>query len=342
MHSDATPQSFLRRTLRPSWTDLAPVILGEDAPALDGATAGLWSLVLSSRHIPHRQRRRLPGEGGGHSVQVQLWFVERAAAEIRLYLEENAPGRHGVHLPDLRPVSGYEPTVAVMALLLLFFWAYTRTYPGWGLYPTLWVGLGSADAGRILGGEWWRLFTALTLHGDGAHVLGNATIGGIFVWLASRRLGAGLAWLLTFLAGGLGNLLNSLALAAPHNAIGFSTATFGAAGVLAAIAPFAVGGGMHGLGVRERGSGLARRFARFVRSSLVPVAAGLGLLAMLGVGENTDLGAHLFGFVAGLSLGLVAGLAASRTGLPGPRADAALYLAALALPGAAWGFAWLA
>lgn len=342
MHSDATPRSFLRRTLRPSWTDLAPAVLGEDAPALDGATARLWSLVLASRHIPHRQRRRLPDEGGGHSVQVQPWFVERAAAEVRLYLEENAPGRHGVHLPDLRPVSGYEPTVAAMVLLLLFFFVYTRTYPGWGLYPTLWVEHGSADAGRILDGEWWRLFTALTLHADGAHVLGNATIGGVFVWLASRRLGAGLAWLLTFLSGGLGNLLNSLALAAPHDAIGFSTATFGAAGVLAAITPFAVGGGVHGLGVREPGSGLARRLIRFVRSSLVPVAAGLGLLAMLGAGENTDLGAHLFGFVSGLSLGCVAGLAASRTGLPGLRADVALYLAALALPAAAWGFAWLA
>jgi membrane associated rhomboid family serine protease len=339
MHNDATSPGFLHRTVRPSWTDLTPLVLGEGAPALDHATAGQWALVLSARHIPHRQRRRLPGEGGGHAVLVQSWLAERAAAEIRLYLDENAAGGPA-RLPDLRPVSGAEPTVAAMALLMLFFWAYHRTYPGPGLYPTLWVELGSADAGRILHGEWWRLFTALTLHADGAHVLGNTVIGGVFVWLASRRLGAGLAWLLTMLSGGLGNLLNSMALSAPHDAIGFSTATFGAAGVLAAIAPFAVGGGLHGLGRSD--APVARRVARLLRSSLVPVAAGLGLLAMLGAGEDTDLGAHLFGFVSGLLLGGLAGLAASRTGLPSARGDAALYAVALALPAGAWAYAWLA
>ncbi|MUM76419.1 rhomboid family intramembrane serine protease [Pseudodesulfovibrio sp. F-1] len=340
MHSHEIPRGFLGRAVRPSWTELAPLVLDGEAVALDHATARQWSLVLSSRHIPHRQRRLRPDQGQGYSIQVQAWFAERAAAEIRLYLEENAPGRHPASLPDLRPVSGPEPTLAAMALLVLFFWAYNRAYPGLGVYPALWLELGSADAGRILSGQWWRLFTALTLHGDGAHVLGNAVIGGVFVWLASRRLGAGLAWLLTMLSGGLGNMINSMVLSAPHNAIGFSTATFGAAGVLAAIAPFAVGGGLHGLGLN--GEPLARRAARLLRSALVPVAAGLGLLAMLGTGENTDLGAHLFGFAAGLLLGGLAGVGASRTGLPSPLADGALYAAALALPAGAWAYAWLA
>ncbi len=40
--------------------------------------------------------------------------------------------------------------------------------------------------------------------------------------------------------------------------------------------------------------------------------AGLGLLAMLGAGEDTDLGAHLFGFVSGLMLGMGTGFAATR------------------------------
>ncbi|WP_285905209.1 rhomboid family intramembrane serine protease [Pseudodesulfovibrio pelocollis] len=340
MHSDETPQGFLRRAVRPSWTDLAPLVLGEGAGGLDHATARQWSLVLASRHIPHRQQRLRPDQGQGYSIQVQQWFAQRAAAEIRLYLEENSPSGHALSLPDLRPVSGGEPTVAAMALLVLFFWAYNRAYPGLGLYPALWLELGSADAGRILSGQWWRLFTALTLHGDGAHVLGNAVIGGVFVWLASRRLGAGFAWLLTMLSGGLGNLVNAMVLAAPHNAIGFSTATFGAAGVLAAIAPFAVGGGLHGLGLSSEP--LGQRVARVLRSALVPVAAGLGLLAMLGTGENTDLGAHLFGFASGLLLGGLAGLAASRTGLPTSGADGALYAAALALPAGAWAYAWLA
>jgi membrane associated rhomboid family serine protease len=341
MPINETPHGFLRRALRPAWTDLGPLVLGEDAPALSRATAELWSLVLASRHIPHRRRRQWGQEGNGHSVQVQAWFVDRAVAEIRLYLEENSPGNQSVFLPDLRPVSGLEPTMAAMALLLLFYWIYHRTYPAWSMYPSLWVEMGSADAGRILHGEWWRLFTALTLHADGAHVAGNAVVGGVFVWLVSRRLGAGLAWLLTILAGGLGNLLNSLVMSAPHNAIGFSTAAFGAAGVLAAIAPFAVGGGVHGRHPFEKGR-LLQRVYGFVRSSLVPVAAGLGLLAMLGAGEDTDLGGHLFGFVSGLFLGLMAGLVASRMGLPGRRADGVLYVEALAIPAACWAYVWLA
>jgi membrane associated rhomboid family serine protease len=354
MPSDAMRQGFLRRALRPDWTDLAPLVLGDDAmePAdaaegLDHATAGLWSLVLASRHIPHRMRRLGNGRDAGYSIQVQAWFAARAAAEIRLYLEENAPCPGDGVLPDLRPVSGLEPTVAAMVLLVLFFWIYHRTYPAWRLAPSMWIELGSADAGRILSGQWWRLFTALTLHADAAHVVGNAVIGGVFVWLVSRRLGAGAAWLLTILAGGLGNLLNSLALAAPHNAIGFSTAAFGAAGVLTAIAPFAVGGGIHGRSYPRLGGGLdpdslPRRFLAVVRSSLGPVAAGLGLLAMLGAGEETDLGGHLFGFVSGLFLGASAGVLASRMGLPGRRADGVLYAGALAVPAGAWVYAWLA
>jgi rhomboid protease GluP len=42
------------------------------------------------------------------------------------------------------------------------------------------------------------------------------------------------------------------------------------------------------------------------RSRIAPIVAGLGLLAFTGTaGENTDLGAHLFGFVAGFGGGLL-------------------------------------
>jgi hypothetical protein len=41
------------------------------------------------------------------------------------------------------------------------------------------------------------------------------------------------------------------------------------------------------------------------RARIAPIVAGLGLLAFTGTaGENTDLGAHLFGFIAGLGSGL--------------------------------------
>jgi len=337
--------NFLRRALRPTWTDLAPLVFGEKAPALSLGDARLWSLILASRHVPHRMRRISKADGEGYSVQVQDWFSRRSVDEIRLYLAENVPDKNGLTLPDLRPVSGLEPTMFAMCLLVAFFWAYSRTYPGLGLYPGLWLKLGSADAGAILSGQWWRLATSLTLHAGGPHVVGNAVIGGVFAWLVCRRLGAGLAWLLIILAGIFGNLVNSMVLGVHHNAIGFSTASFGAAGILAAIAPFAVGGGVHGLGDMSLGPGqgrMIRRLLGFARSALVPFAAGLGLLAMLGAGEETDLGAHMFGFLSGLGLGLGAGFSSTRIGLPGKGADAWLYALAIGIPVFAWLWAWLA
>lgn len=342
MVTDASRPGFLLRTFRPHWVDLAPLVLerGADdtAVGLDHSTAKLWALVLASRHIPYRTRSLAGADGGGQTVQVQAWFVDRAVEEIRLYMSENAPAGQSVFLHDLRPVGGREPTMIAMGCLVLFFWLYGRTYPSLAMYPKRWLDLGSSEAARILSGEWWRIFTGLTLHADGAHVVGNAVIGGVFVWLASRRLGSGLTWLLTILGGGLGNLINAVVLGPPHNSIGFSTASFAAAGLLAGIAPFGVGGGVHGLG----SGSLPRRLYGFVSSALVPVAAGLGLLAMLGAGENTDLGAHLFGFLSGLGLGLGAGLGTTRLGLPGSRGDVSLYGAAMAILIFSWCFAWLA
>ena len=199
MVDDTSPLGFLQRTLRPTWVDLAPLVMEDEAASLDHATAKLWSLVLASRHIPYRMRTRSKGEGGGHTVQVQPWFEERAVEEIRLYLSENAQDGRPLFLPDLRPVSGMEPTIAIMSCMVLFFWVYNRTYPSLSLYPQRWLDFGSARASDILNGDVWRVFTALTLHGDIAHVVGNALIGGGFVWVLSRRLGARLALVLTLL-----------------------------------------------------------------------------------------------------------------------------------------------
>lgn len=326
------------RVLRHAWTDLPPVVLGEAAPWLSRQEARLWGLILSSQGVPHRLNRVGESDGGGYTVQVQEWFVPRAVREISLYFEENRPEDGQVVLPDLRPVSGLEPTVAGLGFLMLFYWAYNMVYPDFGLYPRQWLELGSADGGRILAGEWWRLATALTLHANGPHVAGNCLIGGGFIWLAARRIGSGLAWLLTVGAGVWGNLVNIIVLGVHHDAIGFSTATFGAAGVLAGIAPFGVGGGLHGTG---RGP-LWQRLLALTQTALIPFGAGLGLLAMLGAGENTDLGAHLFGFLWGLLLGSVTGFVTTRYGLPSRAMDSVLYGTALSIPVFAWTWAWLA
>lgn len=335
---DSPYTGFFARTFRPQWVDVAPDVLGmePEQSGLDLPTAKLWALVLASRSIPYRMKTRSVEDGGGHTVQVRAWLKYRAVEEIRLYLSENEPDGRGLILPDLRSGGGLEPTVGAMTCLVLFFWVYTRAYPAWALYPKLWLERGSSEAWAILRGDWWRAVSGLTLHADGAHVMGNALIGGVFIWLVSRRLGSGLAWLLTIVGGAIGNLINAAALGAPHNSIGFSTASFAAAGLLAGLACF------NERQQKSEGADWGRRIYHFVASALIPVAAGLGLLAMLGAGEKTDLGAHLFGFLTGLSLGLAAGFGVLRAGLPSKGADTILFVAAMAIPVIAWVFAWLA
>ena len=69
----------------------------------------------------------------------------------------------------------------------------------------------------------------------------------------------------------------------------------------------------------------------------LPIAAALGLLALLGTeGENTDLGAHLFGFVSGTGLGLAAEYLIGRYGRPGRGVNAVLALACVGVVISAW------
>lgn len=310
---------FLRRMFSPVWVDVAPLVGDGQADESGGLGIGrtrTWSLVLSSRRVPHR----VQGRGAGATILVPAGFADRAVYEISQYIEEN----RAEPLPEpAREIEGdHWPTIFAVLLLLAFYAFYNQTFPSLGLYPGYWLEYGVADAGKIMNGQWWRAATALTLHADPAHVLGNALIGGVFLVLVSRRLGAGAALFLTIISGFLGNLVNAWVLGASHLSVGFSTAVFGTAGLLAGLR--AASG--EGLGFRK---------------AFVPVAAGLGLLATLGSGgENTDLGAHLFGFGVGLALGVGAGLVVRRVGPLGYRTGHVLLAATLALPVASWILAW--
>lgn len=334
MHIKPAQPTFSRRLLRPGWTDVVPLVLAGQEQWPEARVVGHWSLVLDSQGIPHRLQRRSASEGGGTALLVQSWFVQRAVEEIQLFIRENPLEVHGIPRMHGQAVGNESTTMLFMALLVIFHAATTMAFPAFRIYPHIWGEIGSADAASILGGQWWRVITALTLHAGAAHVLGNALIGGAFIMLVCRRLGSGLGWFLVILAGALGNLVNTWVLGPPHNAIGFSTAVFGAAGLLAGVRPF--------IGRLETSEALSlrERFGRFMGTAFVPVAAGLGILAMLGSGgENTDLGAHLFGFVVGLLLGFAAGWGGNRYGRPGRDADRALLIIAVSSVLLAWAMA---
>jgi len=271
-----------------------------------------WALVLRAEGMAPEVRRTergfeldLPDALRSEALRVLVeWRNEnlpRASAEEALLPRSEAPS-------DL--IVAYAAAVALLA-----FHRVSETQ-GWG---EMLRDAGSAQAVHILAGEWWRIVTALTLHGGLTHVLSNTLIGGLFLGALAHRIGPGLALCTFIVSGALGNLANALYHRTSHDSIGASTAVFGVVGVLS------------GLEVWRR-----QRSQNEWRRAWVPLGAGIGLLAMLGVGgERTDYGAHIFGLAAGALTGYLIAPAALRKRL-GPAAQSTSAVLALATIALCW------
>ena len=252
---------------------------------------------------------------GGWIVAVAPRDVTQARREIDAWLRENRPRPD----PPVRQplagggagVLGYVLAVVVVALAVANF-AFDRD----------WLTAGRIDGAAMRAGEWWRAVTALSLHADLEHLAANVFFGGVFGWFAGRYLGSGVAWGLILLAGVAGNIVNVLILGPGHRAIGASTAVFAALGLL---------GSLGWAGRRRSVQGWIYRFG--------PIIAAVALLAYTGAGgERTDIGAHIWGFVAGLGAGLLAARI-PRAVLLAPAVQGAAGFAAAAALAVAW---WLA
>jgi len=275
-----------------------------------------WMLVLQSRQIPCRSEKL----NSKWQLLVPVDQYQNACHELQQYETENR------NWPPPPPIERklHENTAAtiwILVLLAIFHNVTQQQIILFGHHPVNWVELGNAHAEKILHGEWWRLITALTLHSGPMHLASNIALGGIFMVRLCRLLGSGRAWFLVLSAGALGNLLNAMIQSPDHRAIGASTAVFGAVGLLATI------------NMLYFRSNLRRRWP-------LPLAAALGLLALLGAsGENTDIGAHLFGFLSGIGLGLVSEYFTRELRQPWRRIDGELAFLSLSLVLITW---WLA
>jgi membrane associated rhomboid family serine protease len=275
--------------------------------------AKLWALVLESRYLPCHMEPRL----GGASLLVPARSFTASLEELRLYEKENRGW------PPFQPLSApiVENTLATISVLILLATFHNITLldlPIAGHEAVDWVAIGNAHAEKILHGEWWRLITALTLHADWLHLVSNLSIGGLFIIFLCREVGSGMAWSLLLASGILGNLANAFFQMPDHRSVGASTLVFGAVGILGAIS------------VLRYRKELRKRWP-------LPIAAAMALLALLGTeGKQTDLGAHLFGFVFGILLGFGAEFIIERLGRPGRRVNAILACLCVALVAVAW------
>lgn len=279
------------------------------------AAARERALVVSARGLPHWIER----EGDEWVLWVEAGSEDEVRRELAAYENEERerPAARAVFPEGKIPMFSLYVAAAVLAG---FFVLQNRLGPAW-------EERGVAVSGKILGGDWWRTLTALTLHADASHVGANIATGLLFAAFLLPRFGTGVTWLAIVLSGALGNAINAWGYrAGGHGSIGASTACFGALGILMGAELFA----------RWREPETRSRW-----QLVLPLGAGLGLLAFLGVGEEggrVDYMAHCFGMIAGTILGLVleAVRVRERTPLAGQRLAAA---AALALPAAAWGLA---
>lgn len=330
--------------------------------ARDGDQADEWTLVLTAVGIPSQVVRApppngeallgdpaaasLPGGGPGPWGGGRLALCvapEQVAAAARTLAEYERESREGAdERPVLAPERGSGALGAVVGLLLVLFERVTgfAEQTADSRWDSRWFTVGVASAARIRAGEWWRAVTATTLHADVMHLAGNVVASIIFVGAAGRWLGWGVASMLMVLAACGANLATAYVKPPTHESLGASTLTFAALGLLVGLQV------LH----RWRGGGLARR-----RAWLVGFGAGLGLMAMLGMGQQSDVSAHAFSLGFGTLLGLGAGAILDRRRRDDARGPAwgagfrsgwrawaqrGLAIAILAAVAAAWRRAW--
>jgi rhomboid protease GluP len=256
-----------------------------------------WALVLASQGLEAVIDEGADGAGWG--LVVAEADYPAAVEAIRLYRLEN---RHW-HWRQPLPWQGliFDGRVAAWGLLMI---------------AADWLGrlsrsdiqaAGCMDNAAVRAGEWWRLFTAMLLHADVAHLTANLTLGVVLLGLAMGRYGGGVGLLAASLAGAGGNVASLLVYPASQQSLGASGMVMGGLGLLAAQSLLYL-----------------RQNPNSRRSGLRGVLAGAMLFVLFGLSPGTNIMAHLGGFVTGLVLG--AGLVRMPSRWQNPRTDLVAWL----------------
>jgi len=233
-----------------------------------------WSLVLISQGIENTIERS--PETAQWQLIVSQPEYQRAIKAIKQYHVENKRGAWVQELPWSDLLLDWRAAAWALIVIAIFFANHASR--------NVWEETGLMNNALVAKGEWWRLFTATTLHADLGHLAVNVTMGLVLIGLAMGACGPGLGLLGSYLAGVGGNLAGFLVYGAKHQSLGASGVVMGALGLLA---------------VQSIGRGRGREL--LVRA----VCGGFLLLVLLGLSPDprTDVLAHAGGFASGLILG---------------------------------------
>ncbi len=240
-----------------------------------------WSLVLASQGIEHVIDKN---EATGWTLAVSSADHDKSLAVIELYRRENRHWRW--RQPVFQPGLFFDWRSLVWVLLTIFFYV-------WSESNTNLRNIGMMDRAALTEGDWWRLFTATWLHADIGHLATNAVFGFLFLGLAMGRYAPGVGLLAAYLAGAGGNVLAGLVHDASAFGLGASGVVMGALGLLSFPA-FPL--------LMQRGFNAFRLIAG-------GILGGLLLFVFVGVNPESDVVAHLGGFVTGFFLGTLLAIA---------------------------------
>jgi rhomboid protease GluP len=269
-----------------------------------------WALVLEATGVPHQVQRATRE----WAVLVDEADLGRALQQLDAYDKEMA---HWSADAD-EPAPALRGAVSCLVYAgVLSFVHHAQVHGTWAL-P--WTDAGKIDGGLIRQGEWWRVVTALTLHADLTHLMGNLVFGALYAVFTCQMLGTGLGWCAILLAGALGNATNVWLQAPTHMALGASTAVFAALGIVVAY---------QWRRRRHMRQGRLRRWA--------PLAVGLFMLGWFG--QSGDVLAHVMGFAWGVILGALLGVWRARAELPDAARQRGLAVVPLVVVALCW---WLA
>jgi membrane associated rhomboid family serine protease len=244
-------------------------------PARSRRQALDWSLVLASQGIECTVAAPEPPEGW--SLIVSSLDYAKASEALQLYQAEN---RHWHWRRQLfKPGLLFDWTSLAWAGLVLFFFFLSESRPGLTL-------AGRMDAASVWQGQWWRLFTAVWLHGDLGHLTANVSLGFPLLGLTMGRYGTGAGLLAAYLTGAGGNFLDLVFSPRTLLSLGASGMLMGTLGLLAV-----------------QSIPLWRRNPQARAYLITAVVAGMMLFAFLGLSPGTDFMAHAGGFLTGLVLG---------------------------------------